>query len=99
MKLYCECFKMGKVCTEECSCCDCNNVAGNGEEIENMRTLRKHRSKNTPNKKTCHCKKSQCQKKYCECFNAGQACTDECKCSGCFNGDCSSAYLSVVPEQ
>lgn len=25
--------------------------------------------------KACNCKKSQCQKKYCECYNAGVSCS------------------------
>jgi hypothetical protein len=36
-------------------------------------------------KKGCHCKKSACLKKYCECFQAGVACTDTCRCEGCKN--------------
>ncbi len=33
----------------------------------------------------CNCKKSKCLKKYCECFQAGIACGDSCKCDGCHN--------------
>jgi hypothetical protein len=28
----------------------------------------------------CHCKKSACQKKYCECFQAGVPCGENCRC-------------------
>jgi len=36
-------------------------------------------------KKGCKCKKTKCQKKYCECFNTGQICGIFCQCQGCSN--------------
>ena len=35
----------------------------------------------------CHCKKSACLKKYCECFSAAVACTDKCRCMDCRNSN------------
>ena len=35
----------------------------------------------------CHCKKSGCLKKYCECFQAGIICSATCRCSDCKNRD------------
>ena len=33
----------------------------------------------------CKCKRSQCLKKYCECFDAGAMCSEKCKCIECQN--------------
>merc|ERR1712176_1361403 len=41
----------------------------------------------------CKCKKSECLKKYCECFNAGVICGPKCKCSDCLNYAGSQALI------
>ena len=33
----------------------------------------------------CHCRKSNCLKKYCECFTGGAPCVDRCRCIDCKN--------------
>jgi hypothetical protein len=33
----------------------------------------------------CSCRKSRCLKLYCVCYTAGEACTGECRCTGCGN--------------
>jgi len=35
--------------------------------------------------KGCNCKKSNCLKKYCECYQAGLKCGENCKCEECKN--------------
>ena len=35
----------------------------------------------------CRCKRSKCKKKYCECFGADLACTTNCVCIDCENGN------------
>lgn len=37
--------------------------------------------------KGCNCKNSQCQKRYCDCFQFGLACSNKCKCINCLNGN------------
>ncbi|OAY79494.1 CRC domain-containing protein TSO1 [Ananas comosus] len=57
-------------------------TSGDGQEIgEN--------SNKTPasarHKRGCNCKKSNCQKKYCECYQASVGCSINCRCEGCRN--------------
>eukprot|EP00887_Chlorella_sp_A99_P004102 scaffold23.g4102.t1 len=44
----------------------------------------------------CNCKKSHCMKKYCECFQAGVACGEHCKCESCHNTTASSARRAAA---
>lgn len=82
LKRYCECFSSGKLCGQDCGCCECFNTDQNQQMIKQAKEDIKCKSSRKMNQ-GCICKKSQCQKKYCECFNAGMACTELCKCRDC----------------
>jgi hypothetical protein len=44
----------------------------------------------------CRCKRSRCQKKYCECYSAGIKCTTNCVCKDCVNGNDGGSIKEVA---
>jgi len=110
LKLYCDCFASSQYCVDcNCKDCS-NNAAHESERQEAVKqTLEKNaqafQAKITisgnkgakgeaEHSSGCHCKKSRCLKKYCECFEAAVYCADKCKCLDCENYEGSAPLLT-----
>ncbi|CAD8166536.1 unnamed protein product [Paramecium pentaurelia] len=78
------------------------------EPIVNSRTRRKASKANynvddsptiDSDNKPCHCSKTNCLQLYCSCFHNRRQCTQECKCSDCFNdGQHSDEVLKAIEQ-
>jgi len=97
LRLHCSCFKQGQQCSPACKCISCLNNDTFGEarsfvmhytaEMNNVAFMptivRLESSNDLVYRRGCHCKKTNCKKKYCECFKFGAKCTALCKCDSC----------------
>ena len=103
LQLYCRCFQSRKACSPLCKCNDCENLEENKSVVEfratelRAKNPKAFEAKVTPAKSGslintvgCNCRKTGCQKKYCECFNSGIRCSQICKCQNCRNEKVSS---------
>uniref|UniRef100_F1L2W3 Protein lin-54 n=1 Tax=Ascaris suum TaxID=6253 RepID=F1L2W3_ASCSU len=101
LKLYCDCFANGEFCKDcNCKDCH-NNLDNEAERSRAIKaSLERNPNAFKPkigvasrgrvdserlHQKGCHCKKSNCLKNYCECYEAKVPCTERCKCSSCRN--------------
>lgn len=109
LRLYCRCFQARKACGPLCKCNDCENLEENKSVVEFRATELRARnpkafaarvspakSGSLINTVGCNCRKTGCQKKYCECFNSGIRCNQLCKCQNCRNEKVSIEEIDQV---
>ncbi|CAL8072561.1 unnamed protein product [Calicophoron daubneyi] len=97
LKLYCECFAAGMLCSD-CTCVSCLNNTEHAELREQAiqqivqrkpdafsSKIEYSRENASIHTRGCNCKRSGCLKNYCECFEARIRCTSRCRCQFCYN--------------
>ena len=89
LKKYCNCFANGVPC-EGCECKNCQNVSNSNKndniDLEEKKIFPLMQNRFDRNQRTiCNCTKSNCMKKYCECFKQGFSCNSLCRCMDCKN--------------
>ena len=90
IKKYCECFSNNRYC-KNCHCANCLNVPEHsGIELAKICT--------ESDQVFCTCTKSNCNKKYCECYKSNQKCNDKCRCVNCRNAP-QISFSVKIPEK
>ena len=82
LKKYCACYANGVPC-DGCDCKNCENLGSNEIEKKIYPIIQNHTNKNQ--RVICNCTKSNCMKKYCECYKQGFSCNSLCRCVECKN--------------
>ena len=99
LKLYCDCFRINGFCGSRCNCIGCENTKESKQREARVAFLLKKNpltfkpivTTNEQGKEEkfhnrgCNCKKNNCQKNYCECYQFGVKCGQHCKCVNCLN--------------
>ena len=85
-KKYCACFSRGKFC-DGCECKNCENYPKPNPQspIQNIKNCEDNAENAKTQRVICNCTKSNCMKKYCECFKRGFVCNSLCRCLDCKN--------------
>jgi hypothetical protein len=92
-KKYCYCFSKGILC-DGCECKNCENCIPGSKPVSSISNLQNEENEeynkeeiqiNKPQRVICNCTKSNCMKKYCECFKQGFKCNSLCRCLDCKN--------------
>ena len=86
IKKYCECFANHKYCID-CHCQNCMNKLTEINPIQNNNISSITENDNELEQTICTCTKSNCCKKYCECFKINKKCSKRCRCLNCMNMD------------
>jgi hypothetical protein len=114
LKLYCDCFRFKKYCVaSHCNCRECANVPEfehlrqgavssiverNPEAFKPKILKSAEKMGEKAHLAGCHCKKSACLKKYCECYTANVPCSHKCCCINCKNIAGSGVKYLFVPS-